>query len=138
MWLNFNILRMDIGDRFVIFLREKKINQKDFCKLTGYGQQSLSKLVQGKTPNPGVQLFVLVGQHFPELNLRWLIMGEGDIWREGFVSSGEKRDAIVLPASTVKIMGKGTNVEYMQKLLDAKDQLIKTQQDLIDELKSKS
>ena len=128
---------MNIGDRFVIFLREKKITQKDFCNLTGYGQQSLSKLVQGKTPNPGVQLFVLVGQHFPELSLRWLIMGEGNIWREDFTPSGEKRDQIVLPMGNVKVMGKGTNMELMQKLLDSKDQIIKTQQALIDELQSK-
>jgi len=125
---------MSIGDRFVLFLREKKISQKEFCDMTGYGQQSLSKFIQGKTTNPGVQLFILVAEHFPELNIKWLMIEEGKMWNEDFTPSGKKKSEVSIPAGNVVVMGKGSNNELLRELLETKDKLIEMQQHRIESL----
>ena len=127
---------MNIGDRFVLFLREKKISQKEFCEQTGYGQQSLSKFIQGKTTNPGVQLFILVAEHFPELNIKWLMLGEGNMWDEDFTPSGKKKSEVSIPAGNVVVMGKGSNDELLRELLETKDKLIEMQQHRITSLEN--
>ncbi len=50
-------------------------NQKDFAALLGWSPQYLHKMLKGDSM--GIQPVVSLLQKFPELNARWLILGEG-------------------------------------------------------------
>ena len=125
---------MNVSDRFLFFLREKKISQKEFCKITGYGVQSLSKFVNGSTSNPGVQLFILTAKHFPEVNIKWLMLGEGEMWNADYVKTGEKKEEIAVPATGLKFLGKAVDPNLLKELFETKEQLIVSQQKRIEQL----
>jgi len=50
-------------------------NQKEFAALLGWSPQYLHKMLKGDSM--GIQPVISLLQTFPELNARWLILGEG-------------------------------------------------------------
>lgn len=50
-------------------------NQKEFAQLIGWSPQYLHKMLKGDSM--GIQPVISLLQVFPELNARWLILGEG-------------------------------------------------------------
>lgn len=50
-------------------------NQKEFARLMGWSPQYLHKMLKGDSM--GIQPVVSLLHKFPELNARWLILGEG-------------------------------------------------------------
>lgn len=50
-------------------------NQKEFARLLGWSPQYLHKMLKGDSM--GIQPVISLLQTFPELNARWLILGEG-------------------------------------------------------------
>ena len=52
-------------------------NQKDFATLLGWSPQYLHKMLKGDSM--GIQPVISLLQAFPELNARWLIVGEGEM-----------------------------------------------------------
>lgn len=50
-------------------------NQKEFAALLGWSPQYLHKMLKGDSM--GIQPVISLLQAFPELNARWLILGEG-------------------------------------------------------------
>lgn len=50
-------------------------NQKEFAALLGWSPQYLHKMLKGDSM--GIQPVITLLQTFPELNARWLILGEG-------------------------------------------------------------
>ena len=60
-------------------------NQKEFAALLGWSPQYLHKMLKGDSM--GIQPVISLLQTFPELNARWLILGEGamlDVANEAF------------------------------------------------------
>lgn len=52
-------------------------NQKDFAAMLGWSPQYLNKMLKGSSI--GIQPVVSLLQTFPELDARWLILGEGSM-----------------------------------------------------------
>ena len=81
---------MNIGDRLRQFI-EYKTNgsQVEFAEIMGWQPQYLNKLVKGGSfaYNPIVALL----QKFPELDARWLILGEGDMIMKDYAESVIKK-----------------------------------------------
>lgn len=125
---------MSVNDRFLFFLREKKITQKEFCEKTGYGVQSLSKFLSGSTSNPGVNLFILTSKHFPEININWLMVGEGNMWNEDFVQSGRKKEDVKVSAEGMVYVGEGMDSKLVNELIETQAQLVESQKKQIEQL----
>ena len=125
---------MSVNDRFLFFLREKKITQKEFCEKTGYGVQSLSKFLSGNTGNPGVNLFILTSKHFPEVNINWLMVGEGDMWNAEYVKLGNKKEDIKVSASGMVYVGEGMDSKLVNELIETQAQLVESQKKQIEQL----
>ena len=131
---------MTISDRFGEFLKQKRLTQREFCKITGYGYTSITKFLTKQTTNPGVSLFALTKHHFPELSIEWIISGEGEMWSEEVniedeVKYNEKSDTtnhevIDLGKSSEKFVGK-----VYSDLLRTKDKLIEAQEAQIGSMK---
>ena len=52
-------------------------NQKEFARLIGWSPQYLHKMLKGDSM--GIQPVISLLHAFPELNARWLILGEGSM-----------------------------------------------------------
>ncbi len=73
-------LYMSVPQRVKAFLKEKKLTQSDFCKITGYSISNFSNFLIGKTTNPRIDLIYAFTTHFPELSINWLFNGRGSMY----------------------------------------------------------
>jgi transcriptional regulator with XRE-family HTH domain len=85
---------MSIGERFALVLKEKKVTQKSFAEKVGVTEQSITKLVKGQTQSPKADLIAQLTVMFPDLNLRWLLIGEGEMLKEGMSIADEMQEAL--------------------------------------------
>lgn len=58
----------------------KEFSQKYFSDVTGFSEKNVSNIVKGLVLQPKSDFFVAIAQSFPELNLRWLLIGEGEMF----------------------------------------------------------
>ncbi len=133
---------MTVNNRFTHFLKEKKLSQKDFCQITGYGYQSLTKFLSGQTSNPGINLLIVTKQYFPEINIEWIVSGEGSVWHQ------EELDRKGLPYNNtpeatdddLEVIGKMSSLgldPIYRNLLATKEELIAMQKEQISDLKER-
>jgi transcriptional regulator with XRE-family HTH domain len=85
---------MSIGERFALVLKKKKVTQKSFAEKVGVTEQSITKLVKGQTQSPKADLIAQLTVMFPDLNLRWLLIGEGEMLKEGMSIADETQEAL--------------------------------------------
>lgn len=85
---------MTIGERFALVLKKKGITQKSFSKRAKYSEQAISKLIKGQTQSPKADLIAEIAVLFPDVNLRWLIIGEGEMLKEGMSIADETQQAL--------------------------------------------
>jgi transcriptional regulator with XRE-family HTH domain len=71
---------MAIGERFALVLKSKGVTQKSFSEKIGYSEQAISKLIKGQIQSPKADLIAQIAILFPDINLRWLLIGEGQIF----------------------------------------------------------
>lgn len=69
----------DIKNRLETFLNSKDLSQAEFSRITGYHPKNISGFLTGTVKLPKIDLVVALATHFPELNLRWLLLGEGEM-----------------------------------------------------------
>lgn len=66
---------MTFKDRLIEFLKHIGIGQTNFESITGLGRASISKIKDGmSSPN-----LAKIAKAYPELNINWLITGEGEM-----------------------------------------------------------
>lgn len=74
------MLEYTIGQRFTLFIKKKNISQKIFSKTTSIAEKTVSNIANDNTRNPKSDFFAATLRHYPELSIRWLILGEGEMW----------------------------------------------------------
>jgi transcriptional regulator with XRE-family HTH domain len=80
---------MSIGERLAILLKEKGITQKAFSNKINYREQSISNIITGQTKSPKADLIMEIARLFPDLNLRWLLLEDGEMLKANFTASEE-------------------------------------------------
>lgn len=106
-----------VSDRFLYFLREKGLTQTEFETITGFPQHNLSRFITGKVKSPKIELITALLSHFPELNLRWLLIGEGEM----FTSNNEMNIQQLLEKLALL---ENENGNLKDELMKAKDRII--------------
>lgn len=71
-----------LSERIKDFLQEKNITQKDFCDVTGYNDRNLSNILTGRTKVPKIDLIAAFIKFYPEVDVRWLVLGEGEMFTD--------------------------------------------------------
>jgi transcriptional regulator with XRE-family HTH domain len=105
---------MTIGERFALVLKEKGVTQKSFSERTKYSEQAISKLIQGQTQSPKADLIAQIAVLFPDVNLRWLLIAEGEMFIDN--QNGEN---LILENSRLKdelLDSKNKVIELLEKL----------------------
>jgi len=124
---------MTVKDRLSKFLQEEGINQKEFGEVVGYSQQSLSNFFSGNTKIPRGDLFIALAEHFPNLNLRWLLIGDGKMWR----SEELQENKVAYQQLMSQIENLQRENKDLRQLLITKEELLKTKEELIALVKQK-
>jgi transcriptional regulator with XRE-family HTH domain len=73
---------MTISERLASIVDIEK-NQAEFCRKTGIGRATLNQIIRGNR-NMSSSTIEMVLKAFPKLNARWLITGEGEIWKSDY------------------------------------------------------
>ncbi|MGB1040900.1 MAG: helix-turn-helix domain-containing protein [Flavobacteriales bacterium] len=73
---------MSLTNRIPQLLQQKKLSQSQFCNETGFSKQNLSKFLRGSVKHVKVEIAIVIAKSYPEVNLRWLLLGEGEMFNE--------------------------------------------------------
>ncbi len=65
-------------DRIYKIMTEHGMNQKEFAEATGISTATLSNIFNGKT-SANLNHAQAIHQRFPDLNIMWLVFGEGEM-----------------------------------------------------------
>ena len=66
-------------DRILQIMRRENMTQQDFAKAIEVSPASLSNIFNGKT-NPTNNHVSAIHRRFPDINVNWLMFGEGDMY----------------------------------------------------------
>lgn len=76
---------MSMKDRIMQIMKMEDMTQQEFAKALDVSPASLSNIFNGKT-NPTNYHVAAIHQRFPDINVNWLMFGEGDIYARGHQS----------------------------------------------------
>lgn len=74
---------MELHERIADFISYVADKQKDAAEILGWSPQYLSKILSGK--EIGLTPILTILKIFPELNARWLLLGEGVMLNENHI-----------------------------------------------------
>ena len=82
-------------DRFKKILEEKGLNAQRAAKIIGIDASAVSHIINGRR-RPGFDVLQKLSNAFPDLNLNWLVNGQGNMYtsQELENSSGKNEDNI--------------------------------------------
>lgn len=108
-----------VKDRIRAFADYKNISQSAFERACGFSHGYVSNMRQG----PSRQARSLIAQRFPELDMHWLLSGEGTMLREAFrplpVPEDERnRYMEMISARDQRILSLETTILELQRELD--------------------
>lgn len=69
-----------IARRLKAFIQHKGVTTSAFCRQMGYKScEKVARLFRGLNANPGAEVLEDIALYYPELNMRWLLCGQGDM-----------------------------------------------------------
>lgn len=75
--------KVNMKDRIRRIMIQERLNQKEFAATTGISPATLSSIFNGRT-SPTLNHAEALHRRFPNLNMSWLMFGEGDMYiKEG-------------------------------------------------------
>ncbi len=94
-------------NRIFAFIESMQLTPTEFADKIGVSRASISSIKTGRT-QPTLSLVEKIKQHFPEIDINWLILGEGDApivnnkeqEIELFSEDGVKSDVDITPNSS--------------------------------------
>lgn len=72
---------MTIGNRIEEILKLKNLNYRSLGKLIDYSDTQVRNIVIGKSI-PKADFFQAINREFPEININWVITGNGELLKE--------------------------------------------------------
>ncbi len=70
---------MDIADRLKQILQYYKLSSSQFADATGIPRPTFSQIITGRNKKVSNEIFSKIHSAFPNLNILWLMFGEGEI-----------------------------------------------------------
>lgn len=78
-----------LNERITLVRDSKAMKQKDFAELLNVPRSSLSEIESGKR-SASIDVIIGISTHFKDINLDWLLTGEGEVYREKIEPHEEK------------------------------------------------
>ena len=68
-------------ERILQLLAAENISQSEFAQKIGVSSSNVTHIINGRN-NPSYEFIYRVASHFPAVNLDWLLLGKGKMYRE--------------------------------------------------------
>jgi transcriptional regulator with XRE-family HTH domain len=81
-------------ERIVKFIEAEGLTAGEFADKIGVQRSSVSHVLNGRN-NPGFSFIQKILDTYPEINSRWLLTGNGNIYDDDFVNKKEKHNKAV-------------------------------------------
>ena len=72
------------------FLTAENLTQAEFAKRLGIARAGVSHILSGRN-SPSYSFILSLTQHFPALNIEWLLTGKGKMYRDQSADHSQKR-----------------------------------------------
>lgn len=123
-----------VGDRIDLICEALDVSRRKFAERIQEKPSTIASIVRGSSPSANIICSIL--SRFPDLNERWLLMGEGGMWKAD-LNQPEEADLENLQQQlehkneTIDALkGQVTALEKMVDLLEKQLDLIENQFDL--------
>ncbi len=74
---------MAIKDRLKLIMDDKGLNNGEFAKEIGVVQSTISNIFGARGTNPSTDVLLRLHKRYPNINLEWLLTGEGAMYNDG-------------------------------------------------------
>ncbi len=85
-----------MNGRLKQFLAAENISNTQFANTLGVAKASISHILKGRN-KPGYEFIQSIIEHYPSLNIEWLLMGKGKMYKG---LANEKADPVTAPAAS--------------------------------------
>lgn len=109
-----------VKERLTAFLRSKGINNSEFGRRTGTSSAYVSSIRQSISTD----VLEKIAQAFPELNVEWLLLGTGEMYRSDTVTQNGRINQNGDGGNTVNGGETGELIELLRKRDEQIDRLI--------------
>jgi len=130
---------MDIStnQRIIKLITETSSTNKEFARQIGIKQQNITQWKENSSyVSPRILCKII--KQFPDINARWLITGEGEMYRNDIDVNDfqEKNNTIMESTNSYKTENEilKDRIKYLEKTLKEKDLLLSGKESRIDEL----
>lgn len=82
-----DIKSLTIGQRLRLFLDDLGIEQQELANTIKISKQVVSNAVNGKTKYPKSDFLIQLIEGYPDINLYWLLLGEGEMFTKNTPSN---------------------------------------------------
>lgn len=108
-------MELEPCERIEVLISKLQMSQSDFAKSIEVGQATLSKMFRTKT-KPGFATIYGIAVYYPEVNIEWIIKGEGNIFKSKEVVKSMVSDQDV----SYQLNEMQTEIEALKKRIDEK------------------
>lgn len=81
--------RNPVLDRLIQFINSTGLSSTQFADKTGIPRPSLSQMLHGRNKSVNNQVLAKLNSTFPELNIMWLLFGNGDMLQSQNIETSE-------------------------------------------------
>ncbi|MCX7953624.1 MAG: helix-turn-helix domain-containing protein [Bacteroidales bacterium] len=98
-------------ERIIAIIKEKNLTLKDFVEKVGIQRSTLSHIITGRN-NPSLELLIKILKTFPDINVEWLLLGVGSMFKNNVSTISEETFNLpILEKSNDNKDSVGTNLE---------------------------
>ncbi|BDS12715.1 hypothetical protein [Aureispira anguillae] len=107
---------MTIHQRFKELLFALNTNGSQFSKKINVSSTSINKIIQGNGL-PSSKIIIPLIENYPEVNIYWLLVGEGEMFREGTAKNKQAEGKTDINSTTdnIQIQKLTTEIKYLKK-----------------------
>ncbi len=102
-------------NRILLLLKEKNISVSQFADLIEVQRSSMSHIISGRN-KPSLDFILKIFSKFPEINVNWLLFGEGELYKNNHKTEKLNFDIIntdVIPIDSIK-SNSNENSEFVE------------------------
>lgn len=96
-----------MNQRLQQFLSAENISQAQFADSIDVARASVSHVLAGRN-RPGYDFIRSIAEHYPKLNLEWLITGKGKMYKQDYPAAPAPVPAVSEPATAATLFGESS------------------------------
>lgn len=103
-------------DRLVQFMNSTGLSSSQFADTTGIPRPSLSQMLHGRNKSVNNQVLAKLNAAFPNLNILWLLFGQGEMLLNPNIKTSEPENDVISPISASQVLEFEDSASYTDEV----------------------